>query len=190
MILYPTETIYALGVNGLNIEEVHKLERFKGRGAHKSLSWLVRDIQDIAQYAHINTTASQIIERFMPGPVTLVLPAQEIIPEELQNNNTVSFRISSDPIAQRVIADYMDQHNAPLTCTSANVSGEEPASTVESILQQFADHNIDTSGINEVVDGGVRDKTNSTVIQVTADEKLVILREGAVSENTILHSIN
>ncbi|MEM9336576.1 MAG: L-threonylcarbamoyladenylate synthase [Patescibacteria group bacterium] len=183
MILYPTETIYALGANALDDAAIESLNFLKGRGEEKFLSWLVRDIEDIAQYGELSSKAAEIASQFLPGPLTLVLPAKENIPPDLRGpDNTVSFRISPDPIAQQVIAEFMEQHNAPLTCTSANVSGLATEQTPEAILKQFGDK---ASLIDKVVDDGPRSGQPSTVIKVV-DDDIEIIREGAISAHAIL----
>lgn len=180
MILYPTETIYALGVNALLEAEIAKLFQLKGRAEGKSVSWLVRDIEDIAHYGVLSETAVKIAQQFLPGPLTLVLPAQESVLESLRGlDNTVSFRISPDPIAQQVIADFMAQHNAPLTCTSANVSGQPTMETPERIIKQFTDAGQDISSIYRTIDDGPRRGQPSTVVKVI-DDQIVIVRESAI----------
>lgn len=178
MILYPTETIYGLGVNALDEAEIAKLFRLKGRAEGKSVSWLVRDLADIEQYAEVGDVTAKIAERFLPGPVTLVLPARATVPRELHGSgDTVSFRISADPIAQQLIADFMAEYNAPLTCTSANVSGASPENTPEAILAQFGDR---ASLIDRVLDDGPRSGVASIVVKVVGDS-VEIIREGAIS---------
>jgi L-threonylcarbamoyladenylate synthase len=120
MILYPTETLYALGVNALDPAELALLYEIKGRDASKVASWLVRDIADIERWGVVSEKAEKIINRFLPGPLTLVLQTQSEVPREcVASDGTIGFRISSDPIAQSIIMAYMEEHEAPLTCTSA-----------------------------------------------------------------------
>ena len=127
MIIYPTETIYGLGVNALDEVDMVELFAMKGRPDGKGVSWLVRDIHDIERYAKVSDTARNIIEKYLPGPVTVVLPAgDEVARHPNVVDGCLSFRISSDKVAQKLITDFMAEHNAPLTCTSANVSGIKP----------------------------------------------------------------
>lgn len=178
MILYPTETIYALGVNALDRSELLRLYELKGREEGKSVSWLVRDTSDIAHYGVLTPTATKIAKRFLPGPLTLVLKANDVVPEQFRGiDGTVSFRISSDKVAQAVVKKYMDMYKAPLTCTSANVSGMETKNTPEEILMQFGEK---AEMIDDVVDDGPRAGVSSTVIKVIGDQ-IEILREGAIS---------
>lgn len=185
MILYPTETIYGLGVNALDAAAVARLFALKGRVDGKAVSWLVRDVSDIARFGELSPTAAKIAQRFLPGPLTLVLPAKESVScHTCAPDGTLSFRISSDVVAQQLIADFMAEHNAPLTCTSANVSGAHTCATPAEIIAQFAAAGQAVELIERVVDDGPRSGPSSTVVRVIGDT-IDILREGAVSSEEI-----
>ena len=176
MILYPTETIYALGVNALDETAVAELFKVKGRADGKAVSWLVRTIDDVERYGELSPRARRIAERFLPGPLTLVLEPKSTVPRYRRDTGEVSFRISPDPIAQEVIADFMAQHDAPLTCTSANKSGEPTESTPEAILRQLGEM---SALVDTVVDDGPRSGIASTVVKVVGDT-VEIIRVGAI----------
>lgn len=182
MILYPTETLYALGVYALDETELAKLYELKGRDNTKVASWLVRSINDIEHYAEMSEVAKTIAEHFLPGQLTLVLPVKESVPDTVvAADRTIGFRISADPMAQAIIEAFISEYEAPLTCTSANRSGMPTLSTVPEILQQFGER---AEMIAEVHDDGVRKGLATTVVKVTGAE-LVVLREGSVSEADI-----
>ncbi len=186
MILYPTETLYALGVNALDAGELSRLFQLKDRNRSKAASWLVRSLDDIARYADVPPLAEKIAERFLPGSLTLVLKAHMNISDEcVAKDRTVGFRISSDPFARNLIADYMAAHHAPLTCTSANISGAPTLPTVGEILQQFGEH---AHMIEKVIDDGPRKGLASTIVRIIGDD-VSILREGALSEQDIREAL-
>jgi L-threonylcarbamoyladenylate synthase len=191
MILYPTETIYALGVNALEEVEIAELFRLKGRDEGKAVSWLVRDFEDITRWGEVNEKAAKIAEHFLPGPLTLVLCAKENVPlYRRRTANEVSFRISPDPIAQQLIADYMATYDAPLTCTSANISGLPTLPTVLTIIAQFRQHHgTDVSLDWSIYDDGPRTGAASTVVRVVGDD-VTILREGAIPALEIIEIIS
>jgi L-threonylcarbamoyladenylate synthase len=179
MILYPTETIYALGVNALDENELAALFAFKGRDERQTVSWLVRDMADVANYAEVSEVAARLAARFLPGPLTLVLPAKSTVPTSRSApDGTIGFRISPDPVAQRVIVEFMAIHDAPLTCTSANLSGLPTLRTPQEILKQFGDK---ASRIDTVIDDGIRAGAPSTVVRVIGDT-VEVLREGAIAK--------
>ncbi len=174
IILYPTETVYGLGVNPLEPGALDALNDLKGRDEGKYASWLVKDVAEIEQYALLSDTARTIAEKFLPGPLTLVLPARpEIEPSLLGPQNTLSFRISPDPFASTLAAEL----SHPLTCTSANVSGKAPATDPNEILEQFAEK---AYNITKVIDDGPRSGEPSTVVRVI-DDTIEVIREGAIS---------
>lgn len=181
MLLYPTETIYALGVNVLDAAAMHRLYTTKGRVPDKPVSVLVRNAVDIEQYAHINAAARTLIEALLPGPLTIVLPAKSHVPNYLQHQGMTSFRISPDPIAQHVINDFMTVHNAPLTCTSANRSGLDPAHEPAAICEQLGE---EAANIEHIYDDGPRTGTPSTVVAIS-DAGWHIIREGSIPTTTI-----
>jgi len=178
IILYPTETVYALGVNPLDKQAWLALTTLKQRTDKQPASWLVRDSADIKKYAQVGEVANRLIEQCLPGPLTLVLPAKKTVPRWAQSTTgMVSFRISPDPYAQELIESYFKKHDAPLTCTSANIHGQAPAPDVAGILKQFGKT---ASAITTTIDGGTRVEMPSTVVSVQ-NEKLTILRVGPVS---------
>lgn len=186
IILYPTETLYALGVNALDEVELKKLFAIKGREMDKPTSWLVRSVEDIEQYAEVGEKAAKIAKRFLPGPLTLVLKCRDSIPMwATAENGTIGFRISSDQHAQKLIADYMEEHDAPLTCTSANVSGAPTLQIPTEILQQFG---AKAKDITSIIDDGPRKSLATTIVRVIDDE-VTLLREGSISEEEIMQCV-
>jgi L-threonylcarbamoyladenylate synthase len=186
IILYPTETLYALGVNALDEDELKKLFALKGREIDKTTSWLVRDVEDIQKYAEVGYLAAGIAERFLPGALTLVLKVRGATPYFAKaEDGTVGFRISSDPLTQKLIADYMKEYDAPLTCTSANISGAPTLQTPGEILQQLG---VKAKQVGEIVDGGPRKSLATTIVRVIGDE-VTILREGDITEQDIFQCV-
>ena len=181
VILYPTETVYGLGVSVFNEAAWQGLCELKGRDESQTASWLVRDVADVERYGVMSEVAAAIAERWLPGPLTLVLPARDNIEvPTITPERTIGFRISSDPCAQQLIAEYMAEHDAPLTCTSANVSGQPPLSTPAEILGQFTYADRDISTISRTIDDGPRSGEVSTVVRVMGDT-VEVLRAGSIS---------
>jgi len=186
IILYPTETLYALGVNALDADQLHNLFNLKGRDQRQTASWQVRDMDDVRMYAEVSATAEIIAAQFLPGPLTLVLPAKDTVPaERTAPDKTIGIRISSDPIAHQLVCDFMEEFDAPLTCTSANVHGAPVFSTPGEILQQYGEK---AQYIGKIIDDGPRKSLASTIVRVI-DDTITILREGSVSEEEILQHV-
>jgi L-threonylcarbamoyladenylate synthase len=180
--LYPTETIYALGVNAFDADALKLLAEIKGRPATQAVSCLVRTASDIEEYATVNDNAKKLIARFLPGPLTIILPCTDVRLAHVSTDGSVSFRISPDSVAQQTVAAFMEQYGAPLTCTSANLHGKVPAQKPESILNQLG---AQASFITKIIDDGPRSGTASTVVSCISDT-VEIIRVGAISPMDIL----
>jgi L-threonylcarbamoyladenylate synthase len=173
VIVYPTETFYGLGADALNREAVERIASVKGRNPDSPIAVIVADQEMLAQIVSaIPPAAQKLVDRFWPGPLTLILPAKPGLPEALLNREgKIGVRVSSHPTAVRLTREL----GRPLTATSANPSGQEPARTAEDARSYFA------GTIEIFLDGGtLMGKTGSTVAEVVGRE-LKIIREGEIS---------
>ena len=173
VIVFPTETLYGLGADALNEAAVEKIFDLKGRDPRNPIPVLVADQEMLnTLVAKVPTTAQKLIDRYWPGPLTLVLPGRKHIAEALCNSaGGVGVRISSEPIATFLIKGL----GRPLTATSANPSRKDPARTVEEAKRYFA------GKVEVFVNGGtLTSKRGSTVIEPLEDT-IRIIREGEIS---------
>jgi L-threonylcarbamoyladenylate synthase len=172
VVVFPTETFYGLGADALDASAVERVTALKGRAPDSPIAVIVADRAMLAQIvADVSPLAEKLIERFWPGPLTLVLPAKKGLPAPLLNvEGKLGVRVSSHPVAARLARDL----GRPLTATSANPSGREAARTIAEARQYFADK------LTIFLDGGVLTAEHgSTVVEATGD-RLKILREGAI----------
>jgi len=177
-IVFPTETLYGLGADALNEAAVEEVFQLKGRDRSNPFPVLVADQEMLhTLVAEIPTTAQRLMDRYWPGPLTLVLPGRRNIPKPLCNPlGGVAVRISSQAIATLLVKGL----GRPLTATSANPSGKEPARTLQ-VAKNYFVHRVDV-----FVDGGtLTSKSGSTVVEVKEDSVKVI-REGEISAFEIL----
>ncbi len=177
ILAYPTETLYGLGVDPFREESLERLGRVKGRPAGSPISVLVRDLamlQDLVQ--EIPQPALRLIKTFLPGPLTVVLPARAHLPRLLTGGTgKVGVRISSHPLLTHLFTRYP----FPITTTSANPSGQPNVSQADQILAYFP------QGIDCILDAGpVTGGIGSTVVDVS-EERPLILREGAITAEQI-----
>jgi len=132
---FPTETYYALGGNALSADLTAQVYRLKSRPPDKALPLLIHGptmLDDLA--AEISPEAQRLMERFWPGPLTLVLPARRGLPPHLAGpEGTLALRWSSSPVVEYLLA----VGKVPLVGTSANLSGEPPALTAEEVIRAF-----------------------------------------------------
>jgi L-threonylcarbamoyladenylate synthase len=172
IIVFPTETLYGLGADALNTSAVEELFQLKGRNSDNPIPVLVADEQMLLMLvAEISNSARKLLNHFWPGPLTLVLRARPGIPPQLLNaNGGIGVRISSRPVATRLVQLL----GRPITATSANPSGHEPARTVDEAKRYF------TGRIRLFVNGGIlTSKKGSTVAEVSEDS-VKILRQGEI----------
>lgn len=172
VIAFPTETFYGLGADALNGRAVARVVALKGRDPNSPLPVIVADERMLRSIVtKVPPLARSLIEQFWPGPMTLVLPGNPELPKPLLNRNGgVGVRISSHPIAQRLVAEL----GRPITATSANPSGQFPARSRQEVSRYFA------ARVGVIVDGGkLTGKTGSTVIEIMGDQ-MRIIREGEI----------
>ena len=157
VIVYPTETLYGLGADALNLDAVEKVFQLKGRDPQTPIPVLVADREMLgALVEEIPALAKTLMARFWPGPLTLVLTARKDVSPALSNaDGGIGVRISSQPIATRLVRAL----GHPLTATSANPSGLTPARTVQQAKNYFAGE------IEVFIDGGeLTSKSRSTLL--------------------------
>jgi L-threonylcarbamoyladenylate synthase len=173
LVVYPTETVYGLGVDALSASGLAALLTLKGRGAEKGFSVLVPDL-DCARpllASEPSAEAQALARALWPGPLTLVLPAARSLPGTLVGGTGgVGLRCSSDPLAAALARGF----GRPITATSANPSGQPPAADVASARRYFGDR------VACYLDGGARaGGAVSTVVEFLKG-RAILRRAGAV----------
>lgn len=170
----PTETVYGLGADASNEEAVRKIFAAKGRPADNPLIVHLADFSDAEKYTScIPKLAYKLAERFCPGPFTIILPKNELIPDVTSGGlNTVGIRIPAHETMRRIIR----LSGKPIAAPSANTSGY-PSPTAASHVMD------DMSGkIAAVVDGGQSEfGVESTVVSIENEDTVRILRPGCVT---------
>src|SRR5579863_7327389 len=137
VIVYPTETFYALGVDALSSGTLERLFAIKGREPGKPVALIAADTaMAFAVAREVPAEARVLAEAFWPGPLTLVLPARDgILAPLIGDDGGVGVRVSSHPIARALAVGL----GRPLTATSANLAGEPPAVEPEAARRALAD---------------------------------------------------
>ncbi len=173
VIVFPTETFYGLGADAFNEAAVERVVSLKGRNPESPIPVIVADEKALeALVTEVPAVARRLVERFWPGPLTLILPAKKNLPAPLLNHSEgIGVRVSSHPLATRLAREL----GHPITATSANPSGREPARTVEEATGYFS------GKLGVFLDGGrLEGKKGSTVVEIVQG-KLRIIREGEIS---------
>ena len=175
LVVFPTETVYGIGANALDPTAAKRIYDVKGRPSDNPLIVHIATTEDLANYAIVTSNAIKpLTDAFWPGPLTLVLPKQDIIPREITGGlSTVAIRLPDNAIAQAIIS----ASGLPICAPSANKSGT-PSSTV---LKHVMD---DLFGkVDIIIDGGPSLLgLESTVLDLTSDVP-TILRPGSVTKS-------
>ena len=171
IIAYPTETFYALGTRYDKKDALEKLYEIKRRPEEKAIPLIIGNIEQLSLLTgHISGPAWELINKFWPGPLTLVLSAGKGLDEYLMSDNKVAVRIPGESFALQLAKAA----GFPITATSANISDKPPAETA-SMVSDYFDQAIDL-----IIDGGhTKGGLPSTIIEATEDE-IRTLRKGAI----------
>lgn len=173
LLIYPTETLYGLGADISQPAALQKIYALKGRGESKLLSVLVPEVASIQKLVkELSDISLFLINNYLPGPLTLVLPAASHLPVEIAGEQGwVGIRLSSHPLATQLVKTF----GAPITTTSANPAGRESGRSLSQLEEYFGQ----AEGVFFLPGGDLPASPGSTVIQV-AGGRLKLLREGAI----------
>ena len=178
LVAIPTETVYGLGADGLNPEAVAKIFIAKGRPQDNPLILHIADAVDMEKFCHdIPQVAYTLAEKFWPGPLTMVLPAKDIVPKcTTAGLPTVAVRCPDNAVTRELIR----LAGVPIAAPSANISGKPSTTTAQHVLH---DHD---GRIAAIVDGGpCRVGVESTIIDLT-DERPRLLRPGGITPEQLI----
>lgn len=173
IVVFPTETVYGIGTNGLDENAVKKLYEVKQRPLSKPISLLVSNMEMVNLIAKDITEAEyKIMEKFFPGPLTIILKKKEIVPDVLTaGQHTVGVRMPRGEIARKLV----EYANVPIAAPSANISGEPSGTNLQEIKKHFE------GKVDYFIDGGNSELgLASTIVQVV-EGKPQILRQGSIT---------
>ena len=175
LIIYPTETLYGVGVDATNEEAVKKLTVYKNRPLGKPYSIAVRDIKMAEEYGNINQTAKNLFLEFLPGPLTVIVKGKHKLARGIESENgKLGIRLPDYEFVQKLVGKF----GKPITATSANASYKKRPYQVSDILDNLSQKQKDL--IDLVVDAGkLPTRDPSTVIDTTLDEPMT-LRQGEI----------
>ncbi|MCK3895499.1 threonylcarbamoyl-AMP synthase [Streptococcus suis] len=174
-VILPTETVYGLFAQALNEDAVNRVYQLKQRPRDKAMNLNVSNLNDIYFFSQ-NTPffLEKLYNRFMPGPLTIILKANEKVPFWVNSGlDTVGFRLPNHEQTLRLISEA-----GPLIGPSANISGNESGKKFSDIQAQFS---VDLPGIE---DDQALTGIDSTILDLSG-QKARILRQGAISREEI-----
>ncbi len=165
-VVYPTDTIYGLGVSIYDKNAIKKVFHIKKRSFNKPLSVSVSRISDISRIAYLDETHMRVINEILPGPFTIILRKKECVSTLLTaGEDKIGIRIPNNKICMELTELF------PITTTSANLSGKKPPESVNEVIEQLDD------SVDLILDAGKSENNSpSTVIDLTVNPPK-ILRE-------------
>ena len=178
LVAIPTETVYGLGANGLDEQAVARIFEAKGRPQDNPLILHVAEPKEMEHFCHsIPDEAYALAEKFWPGPLTMVLPARDVVPKRTTGGlSTVAVRCPDNDATRQIIR----LAGVPIAAPSANISGKPSTTTAQHVLH---DHN---GRIDAIVDGGpCRVGVESTIVDLT-EHRPRLLRPGGITPEQLL----
>ena len=169
LVVFPTETVYGLGADATNPKAIERLNQVKGRPPEKPYSWHLHSAEQIAKFVpSISPLARKLMDRFWPGPLTIVMPST--------GGKTMGFRLPDHPVARA----FLKACGVPVAAPSANRSGSAPPTDAKEVLAAL------NGSFDCLLDAGPTPLgRESTVVEIVGD-RVEVRREGAISKNEIL----
>ena len=172
----PTDTVYGLGADPFNPSAVQRLYRVKGRPDGKPIPLVLSSVSDVHRFAeNLPDFFFRLTDRFWPGGLTIVIESRGLLPVLTAGGSTVGVRIPDTPL----LLDILQTFGGPLAITSANLSGDPPATAIQEIGETLA------SRIDMIVDGGrTPGPVPSTVYDISVSPP-VVRRHGVISAEVL-----
>ena len=170
LVIYPTDTVYAIGCDALNVRAVEKICQIKGVNPQKSgLSIICYDLSNLSAYAKVSNSAFKLMKKNLPGPFTFILPTSSELPKIYKNRREVGIRVPDNNIIRQLVKELGN----PILTMSIHDEDEyiEYSTDPELIAEKYEDV------VDVVIDGGMGGTEASTVIDCTSDA-FVIVRQG------------
>ncbi len=177
LVVFPTETVYGLGGDATNPEAARKIYSAKGRPSDNPLIIHISEPKEAEKYAYTSGIYYKLSERFMPGPLTVILDAKETVPKETRGGlTTVAVRCPKDAVARKLI----ELSGVPIAAPSANLSGSPSPTTAQHVIDDMQGR------VDAIIDGGeCQFGLESTIVKINSDGTLTLLRPGKITPEDI-----
>jgi len=170
LIIYPTDTVYAIGCDIFHARAVEKICRLKHEDPRKAnLSFICPDLSQLSEYAKVDTPTFKLLKRNTPGPFTFILNGSNKLPKLFKQKSTVGIRIPDNGIAQAIVREL---GNPLMSMTLHDVDGQIEYTTDPELIDERYGNSVDL-----VIDGGIGGIIQSTIVDCT-EEELNIIRQG------------
>ncbi len=181
IIVYPTDTVYAMGCNPFNDKAVERIFLLKRRVAEKAMPVLCASLLDVENIVEVSNKVKRLARSFWPGPLTIICPLsnRKISPRLTANRSSLAVRIPGNLCTLSLL-----KLSRYLVGTSANISGRESVKNPSQIST------TSLTNFDALLDGGTLIKySHSTIIQLDDDETLTVVRNGPITERDIIAAL-
>lgn len=176
--IFPTDTVYGIGCSLYDAEAQNQIYKIKQRKKDKPFAVLCSSLEQIKEIADVDAVSEILIKEFMPGGLTLILPAKEKTAKIL-GIETVGVRIPNHVVALNLLDDL-----GPMTTTSVNKSGELPLNDYNDIIGEFGEE------VEHIYKNDYKSSFISSSVVLVKEGNVKVLREGAVSEKEIVTALS
>lgn len=175
IVVFPTDTVYGIGCNPYNANAVEKIYEIKSREKIKSLPVLAYSLDTVKEIARIDTFTEKIINKYWPGPLTLILElTDKKLKKSLNLDNKIAVRIPDSKCTLKLL-----EKCGLLVGTSANISGSPPSTDPKECLKNITNYDVFLNG------GTITSKGESTIIEIE-NEEIKIIRKGVLKKEEIM----
>ncbi len=170
VLAFPTETVFGFGVIYDNVDAFNKMCQLKNRLPSKPFTIMVSNKEQISNFVDLNFKMQKLIDKFMPGEITILFPCKKGLPYHLTlNEKTVGIRIPND----KQLLSFINEVKKPLLVTSANMSNEKPLLNSDEVKESF------NGLLKGIVKGKCISNIPSTIVLIDNDN-LKLIREGNI----------
>jgi len=177
VIIFPTDTVYGIGTKIFDVDGIKRIYEIKKRPESKPLACLCSNLSQIEDIAYVSNDAKKLINKFLPGPLTLILKAKEEVTNKI-GYKTIGVRIPNNKIALDILNE-----NGPMLTTSVNESGNVPLNEYDLIKKEYG--NL----VDKVYDTNTNSSNISSTVVSLLDDGIKVLRVGQISLEMILKEL-
>lgn len=177
VIIFPTDTVYGIGTPIFDLEGIEKIYNIKHRPKEKPLACLCANLEQIEEIAYVNDSAKVLINKFLPGALTLILKSKDEVYKKI-GYKTIGVRIPNSKIALDILLE-----NGPMLTTSVNESGMVPENEYDDIVRDFGRF------VDKVYETNHKSSSIPSTVLLFDNDDFKILREGEIKEKDILNAL-
>ncbi len=170
LIIYPTDTVYAIGCDIFHARAVEKICKLKNEDPRKAnLSFICEDLSQVSEYAKVETPVYKLLRKNLPGPFTFILNGSTRLPRLFKQKSTVGIRIPDNGIARAIVKEL---GNPLMSMSLHDQEFIDEYTTDPELIEERYGNNVDL-----IIDGGVGGSLHSTIVDCTQEE-ITVVRQG------------